>query len=313
MTVALRAIMTRVSKAQNALFSLSCGVALLGCAVAVEDGGEVIATEEEEAFFLPAAPVLLPAAPVLLPEPPVLLPETPEIALYADIQFVSSTIRLYDYSATESLVYLNVINAGNSPVLGGTGRVYTSNVVRYGSLRTSNGGVVVNPGQAAFISVIIPKEFARQCQKHAVQIDLDHVWQYDDLGGTEVFDNDSANLDAPCLTWTSPITYDTLGSAPNPEANGKSLAQIVSSFEIGSSLGRCSSCHYKNTPVVTDSDYSPNNILMNQATSIFPSQRIDFWRWSGPDGWAARFLYADNKPEPLKKVMRKWLENGARL
>jgi hypothetical protein len=263
---------------------------LSGCLATVDEtaGAEVTATEEEAAFAFPGTAVLL--------------------RTYADLQFVG-TISLYDWTDTQTYAVLPVKNIGNAPAYGGAagvGRIYTSNVVQPAWLWNAKGQAVLGPGETGFIEVNLPIANARQCQIHTAQLDLDRKWQYDNYG-TEVFNNDLAQLKAPCLSWYSPITFETLGSAPDPSFANKSLLNIVSSYDVGSTWGRCSDCHYKNT--TSAPDYWPN-VSKSQRQFIFPTQVVDEWRWAGPGGWAVRFGQNAKKPEALKKVFRTWVANG---
>ncbi len=108
-------------------------------------------------------------------------------------------------------------------------------------------------------------------------LDIDRTWQFDTFG-ENIFGNDRADLAAPCLTWTTPITASNLGVKPDPWLYNKSLESIVSSFERGSPLGYCSHCHYQSSR-----PYSPD-VLRDDEGWISDKQVIDGWRWSGPLG-----------------------------
>jgi hypothetical protein len=200
-------------------------------------------------------------------------------------------------------VTIEVQNIGITSTRSAAGTISFSNYVQPATLSSQRGSYVA-PGEKGSIAVFLPHSVAVRCRTHTVVLDIDRTWQFDTFGGN-VFGNDRADLAAPCLTWTTPITESNLGSKPDPWLYNKSLESIVGSFERGSPLGFCSHCHYQGSR-----PYSPD-VLQDDEGWISDRLVIDGWRWSGPLGWALWFVDPEtDKPESIKRPFREWIANG---
>lgn len=113
------------------------------------------------------------------------------------------------------------------------------------------------------------------------------------------------------LTWTTPITAETLGEVPDPLAEGKNLLDIVSSRDIVRPDGKfCSECHYEGSEV----PYRPA-IAQYADDLIGPYDEVDGRTWDGAGGWAERFAALDEhahfeKPAYIRALFAKWLDDG---
>jgi hypothetical protein len=263
---------------------------LLGCGAAVDGGGEEsaiasIGSHEEALVFFPAAEV--------------------ELRYYSDL-VLDGTVEFYDYSDTEQSVLLDVTNIGNFPAYYGAGRVNTGLDIRPATFASYAYGTAVNPGGKGYISARIPSRNARHCMSYTVQIDLDHTLQWDNFGNADIFQNDLARVEAPCFRWDAPITLERLGNHPDPMIENKSLSQIVGGRVIGTSVGRCSNCHYKNS----GRRYSPN-VAAGGRIAITKDEFISGRRWAGLGGWAEEFQKVGWKSGALKHAFKKWALYGA--
>jgi hypothetical protein len=126
----------------------------------------------------------------------------------------------------------------------------------------------------------------------------------------------------------SPVSDGSGGAMVDPLIEGKSLADIVGSYQVGSPLGLCSSCHFKDTTTATF--YKPS-VTPGVAQTIPPEWEIAFtidytggngglfnyfessgsYSWAEPGGWVAQFTEATNKPASLKQAFQKWIDDGA--
>jgi hypothetical protein len=164
----------------------------------------------------------------------------------------------------------------------------------------------VNPGERGYIKVALPESALARCTQPQVVIDVDHTFQ---SGDPDPFANDSANVATQCVTWSRPISWDSLGFGPDPFLEGKTLGGIVSSTQVGRKDGnRCSKCHYG----TSGNKYSPS-VAQDGSETIGPSDTIGVTTWVAPGGWASRFLTNPiGKPDYLKAVVQQWLDDGAR-
>jgi hypothetical protein len=178
----------------------------------------------------------------------------------------------------------------------------------------------VNPGERGYMQVTVaPNELAR-CMQPEVVIDVDHTFQ---SGAPDPFSNDTAAVWTQCLTWSRPISGDSLGVAPDPFLNGKTLGEIVGSSQLGRKPppdgdGKlCSECHFQGSartyrpPILEGASgiIQPMDAISGRMTDP-PEGRT--WAGAAPDGWASRFVASPIKPDYLKAMFKQWLEDGAR-
>jgi hypothetical protein len=154
--------------------------------------------------------------------------------------------------------------------------------------------------------VVLPESALARCMQPQVVIDVDHTFQ---SGEPDPFANDSADVATQCLTWSSPISQDSLGVPPDSFLEGKTLGGIVGSAQVGRKDGNlCSKCHHG----TSGNKYSPP-VAQDQSEAIAPSDTIGGTTWAAPGGWASRFLTNPiGKPDYLKAVVQQWLDDGAR-
>lgn len=111
------------------------------------------------------------------------------------------------------------------------------------------------------------------------------------------------------LTWTSAITPENVGAEPDPRAAGATLDDAINNRVSPRPDGKlCVECHYAGG----DIPYRPA-----PGAVIGPDSVVDGRSWSGPEGWAARFITLDEnahieKPAYVRAVFAKWLADGAR-
>jgi hypothetical protein len=221
------------------------------------------------------------------------------------------TIRFYGTGTGIVGVQLNVVNVGNEPASGASGRTTVGASTVSAALYQYYGGTAttpntVNPGERGYIKVALPESALARCMDVEVVLDVDHTFQ---AGDPDPFANDSATVATQCLTWSSPINQDSMGVPPDSFLEGKTLGGIVRSAEIGRKDGnRCSKCHYG----TSGNKYSPS-VAQDGSATIDPGDTIGGTTWAAPGGWASRFLTNPiGKPDYLKSVVQQWLDDGAR-
>jgi hypothetical protein len=200
---------------------------------------------------------------------------------------------------------------GNEPAGGAAGRAKVGGTTASAVLVQDAGGTAaapntVNPGEHGRVKVVVPKSEVARCAHPQVEIDVDHTFQ---SGAPDPFANDAAQVSTPCMTWSSPMTEESLGFAPDPFLAGKTLGGIVGGAEIGRKDGqKCSACHYTGS----GNTYAPP-VAASGAATIAPTDTIGDTTWAAQGGWASRFLTNPiNKPDYLKAVVKQWLDDGAR-
>jgi hypothetical protein len=221
------------------------------------------------------------------------------------------SMRFYDRGDGTIGVQIDVLNIGNQPASGASGRARIGTSTAAAELHAYFGGTAttphtVNPGERGYVKVVLPQGALTRCVKPQTVIDLDHTFQ---SGDPDPFANDTAEVWTQCLTWSRAIGWDSLGSAPDPFLEGKTLGNIVGSAQVGRKDGNlCSKCHYD----VSGNRYAPP-LPKDGSATVDPTDAIGDTTWAAPGGWAARFLASPiGKPDYLKAVVQQWLDDGAR-
>ncbi len=115
------------------------------------------------------------------------------------------------------------------------------------------------------------------------------------------------------IAWNQSIDSKSFGLAPNPNIDGKTLAQVVSSMSAGRDDGQlCSACHNREEaaggyglPVAKNAasiNFDPN-------AEVGTTQKA---KWKGTDGWAKRFIVNKTKPDNIKALMQAWVDGGCK-
>jgi hypothetical protein len=207
-------------------------------------------------------------------------------------------------------VRVYVVNVGNEPAYGATGRAKVGGGTVSAKL-VENGDFVgatpdtIRAGARGWVEVVIPEGAIIYCTRPLIDIDVDGTFQ---SGEPDPFGNDASSASAPCLTWTTPITRDALDFEPDPFLVGKTLGNIVSSKEIGrKDNALCSACH--NSAIVGNPYHPP--VAPGQSATINSTDVILGKTWTNE--WAAGFLTTQNSPKPdyLKAIVQQWLDDGA--
>lgn len=199
-------------------------------------------------------------------------------------------------------VQIDVTNIGTVPVTAASIKIRVGTTNATGSLHAKPGhptapANTLNPGYAGYIEAPLTLAIGR-CQTHTILIDTDRTVQ---AGSFDPFTNDSGSASTPCLRWDTVITAESLGVAPDPLLQFKTLGQIVNSQVVARSDGnRCNVCHNASS----SRPYRPS------AGTITPFTVINGRAWSGFDGWAIQFQGAPSKPAYLKDAFRRWLDDG---
>jgi hypothetical protein len=207
-------------------------------------------------------------------------------------------------------VQVHVVNVGNEPTSGATGRARVGAGTASAKLvesadfpgATPN---VIRAGARGYVEVVIPELAIIHCTRPLLDVDVDRSFQ---SGEPDPFGNDASSALAPCLTWTTPITRDALDFEPDPFLVGKTLGNVVSSKEIGrKDNALCSACH--NSANVGNPYHPP--VAPGQSATIDPTDVILGRTWTNE--WAAGFLTTQNSPKPdyLKVLVQQWLDDGA--
>ena len=113
------------------------------------------------------------------------------------------------------------------------------------------------------------------------------------------------------ITFAQAIDSQQLGLAPNPNIDGKSLLEIVSSQKPGRDDGRlCSSCHNKSVAL---GGYWVPSEADEALTQLDPTNPVAGRAWTGADGWAVRFVNNASKPRNVQVIIQAWIEGGFEL
>lgn len=117
------------------------------------------------------------------------------------------------------------------------------------------------------------------------------------------------------LTWTTPITAETLGEQPAPYLQNKTLSDIVNSRITGRPDNlMCSTCHFITNsnpyqPPASRSNQEITPSLMIQSGKRSPAQYA--WNGAGSSGIVSHFVQNPiGKPPPLEAAFNKWLADG---
>jgi hypothetical protein len=108
--------------------------------------------------------------------------------------------------------------------------------------------------------------------------------------------------------WNEPISSAKFGLAPNPNIDGKTLAEVVSSQKAGRDDGQlCSACHNKDD---AQGGYGVPVAKNGASPNLKPTDMVYNKTWVGPDGWAERFVKNSTKPANVKAVVQAWMDNN---
>ena len=194
------------------------------------------------------------------------------------------SMRFYDRGDGTIGVRVNVVNIGNQPASGASGRARIGTSTADAKLHpyidgTATAPNAVPPGGRGYIEVVLPQNALARCMQPQVVIDLDHKFQ---SGAPDPFANDTAEVWTQCVTWSRPISGDSLGFDPDPFLEGKTLGNIVGSSEVGrKDLKLCSQCHHE----ASGNKYSPP-LPSDGSGVIHPTDLIGGTTWAAPGGWA---------------------------
>jgi hypothetical protein len=115
-------------------------------------------------------------------------------------------------------------------------------------------------------------------------------------GGNKVF-----------MTYQERIDSRKFGLAPDPNLDGKTLAQILTSQVAGRDDAQlCSACHNKDD---AQGGYGVPVAKNGSNPGMKATDMIGLYTWCGPGGWADRFVATPSKPANLKAVIRAWRNN----
>lgn len=178
----------------------------------------------------------------------------------------------------------------------------------------------IPPHDSAVIESKIYGTAFERCATVEITIDPDRVLQ---TSTVNPFTDDVTTHRTPCLTWTSRLTDEALGTldVSNEIASAElrdnlrymSIGEFVASWYVVRPDGNvCSFCHYRNTsnpyhPPVERGDIGP---VRN------PSEDFGGRSWDGVrdgQGLALQFLGANpRKPRYLRLIMERWIRDGMR-
>lgn len=118
---------------------------------------------------------------------------------------------------------------------------------------------------------------------------------------------DAAPGPALTLGWSTPIDSTKFGLAPNPKIDGKTLKDVVASAVAGRDDGQlCSTCHNKTSAL---GGYGAE-VEASKASPIAPTDAVSGNKWTGPQGWAYRFIRNKTKPPNVKAAFQAWIDGG---
>jgi hypothetical protein len=120
--------------------------------------------------------------------------------------------------------------------------------------------------------------------------------------------NASAVKKKVLVGWNEPISSEKFDLAPNPNIDGKTLAEVISSQKAGRDDGQlCSACHNKDD---AQGAYSVPALKNGASPNLKPTDMVYNKTWVGPGGWAERFVKNSSKPANVKAVVQAWINNG---
>lgn len=114
------------------------------------------------------------------------------------------------------------------------------------------------------------------------------------------------------LTWDAELRVETLGFAPGPVLEGRTLGEVVSGAVDARGEGRsCTACHFQGTVTF----YRPE-VAQGQILPIGPYDVVDGRTWAGNNGWAAFFVQMGpnsfaEKPVELRNAFQIFLDQEA--
>lgn len=112
------------------------------------------------------------------------------------------------------------------------------------------------------------------------------------------------------IGWKDPIYSEDFGLEPNPNVDGKSLADIVMSVDFGREDGQlCSACH-NNTYAL--GDYGVDAEINAASPEMEPTDPVSGRTWIEEGGWSDRFIDNPTKPANIKGVIDAWRRGGYR-
>jgi hypothetical protein len=215
------------------------------------------------------------------------------------------TMRMYPNGPGMVGIQIDVINVGNLPATGPSGRMRVGGQVVATSLHQYFGGTAtaantLNPGESGYLVATLPTSVVNRCGEYDADIDIDRTMQ---SGDPAPFGNDSGRVTAPCVRWDKPLTEIDLGYTPDPIVANKTLADIVSSKTIGrkSDMKFCNQCHFTGS----SHPYSP------PPGDVRLGQNVGGYTWAA--GWAQQFVNQPDtvKPPYLKALFKQWVQDGA--
>lgn len=126
---------------------------------------------------------------------------------------------------------------------------------------------------------------------------------------TSTRSGDAQGADAELtLGFKEPIDSVAFGLEANPNVDGKTLAEIVASFDYGRDDGqKCSACHNKEEDM---GGYWVNAEPNEASPDLDPSKPVAGKAWIGPRGWAVGFINNETKPANIKVLLRAWQAGG---
>lgn len=120
--------------------------------------------------------------------------------------------------------------------------------------------------------------------------------------------NASAVTKKILVGWNEPISSTKFGLAPNPNIDGKTLAEVITSQKAGRDDGQlCSACHHQND---AQGGYGVPVARNGASPNLKPTDLVYSRTWVGPDGWAERFVRNSTKPANVKAVVQAWIDNN---
>jgi hypothetical protein len=245
----------------------------------------------------------------------------PSMPQAADLK-PTGPVRIFPLPTSQS-VQVDVLNVGTRAMTGNMDvtigpRTVTGTINSY----TAAHQQTLEPGERGWIGFFLPPSTLTRCSAYEVTIDPAHTAQ---SGSPSPFTDDHTTGNTACLTFTTPITTETLGEGPDPLIDGHTIEEIVNSKVIAreSDMNLCSKCHYANGGL----SYHPP-VAQGQISSFTKDTLIDDPRvpsharsWAGTagtPGWAVRFNTHSQMGDPglkplyLRDVFQRWLDDGAR-
>jgi hypothetical protein len=116
------------------------------------------------------------------------------------------------------------------------------------------------------------------------------------------------SADTPTLSLTEPIDSTKFSFEPNPNVDGKTLAEILTSQTAGRDDGlKCSACHNEEEAA---GGYGVAVAVNGVSPDLSPTQEISGKSWVEEGGWADTFVVNETKPDNLKTFIQAWIDGG---